>query len=107
MTVPELGVLGWIGVAAVAVVVIGWLVVSFQRPGPSRDLVARVGSIGLYVALLCFFVSLTRRALERDSTAGLIGFGFLAAMFAIGLVVAVARTIGSRRGRRDDVGATG
>jgi hypothetical protein len=99
MSVPELSVLGWIGVAGVVLTVIGWLAVSFQRPGPRRNTVAWLGAFGFYVALLCFFVNLTRRAIADDSTAGTIGFGFLAAVFAMGLLLAAGRLLGSLRRR--------
>jgi hypothetical protein len=101
------GVLGWIGLGAVAVVVIGWLWVSFAKPGRQRDAAAWIATLSLYVALLSLFVHLTSRALANDSTAGLIGFGFLASMFAIGLVLALARTVGTLRGRASrDTSAT-
>jgi hypothetical protein len=99
MSVPELSVLGWIGVAGVALVVVGWLAVSFQHPGPRRNTVAWLGAFGFYLALLCFFVNLTRRAVADDSTAGMVGFGFLATVFAIGLVLAWVRLLGSLRRR--------
>ena len=89
--------LGWFAIGAIAVVVIAWLVVSFQRPGPVRNAVAWLGTIGFYAALLSLFVHLVRRSLDNDSTAGLIGFGFLATMFGLGFVVAIARGIGSLR----------
>jgi hypothetical protein len=107
MSVPELSILGWIGFAGVALVVVGWLAVSFQRPGPRRNTVAWLGAFGFYVALLCFFLNLTRRAVGDDSTAGTIGFGFLAAVFAIGLLLAFVRVLGSLRQRRSgDASAT-
>jgi hypothetical protein len=103
----EIGVLGAIGAVAVAAVVIAWLAASFLRAGPARDRVAWVGAIGLYVALLCFFVNLTLRAWARDSTAGCVGFGFLTFAFAVGLAVAVVKAIvASRGGDAKDLGAT-
>jgi hypothetical protein len=101
------GVLGWIAVCALAVVVIAWLIVSFVRPGTGRTLAAWAATIGMYVALLCLFVHLVSRARAEDSTAGLVGFGFLASLFAIGLVVAVARTVlALRAGPSKDASAT-
>jgi hypothetical protein len=96
--VPDWSVYGWIGAAAVVLVVIAWLAASFQAPGRSRTTTAWVGAIGLYVALLSLFAHLLRRSLANDSTAGLVGFGFLCAMFAIGLVVATWKTLAALRG---------
>jgi uncharacterized membrane protein YfcA len=89
--------LGWVAIGAIAVVTIAWLVVSFRPPGPVRNAFAWIGTIGFYAALLSLFVHLVRRSLENDSTAGLIGFGFLATLFGLGFVVAIARGIGSLR----------
>ncbi len=89
--------LGGFAIGAILLVTIAWLVVSFQRPGPARDRMAWIGTIGFYGALLSLFVHLVRRSLENDSTAGLVGFGFLATMFGLGLIVAIARAIGSLR----------
>ena len=102
-----MSVLGWIALCAVAVVATGWLVVSFSRPGPRRATTAWVATVAMYVALLCLFLNLTRRAWTGDSTAGLVGFGFLATVFGIGLVLAVARTFAALRGRSSkDVSTT-
>ncbi|HEY5658387.1 MAG TPA: hypothetical protein VIY27_11425 [Myxococcota bacterium] len=90
----------WTGCAGLAVVVIGWLVVSFSRPGPRRERVEWVSACGLYVALLMLFVHLVQKAQAADSTAALLAFGFLALLFAAGLLVCLAYTIGSFRARR-------
>jgi len=89
--------LGGVAIGAIVLVLIAWLVVSFQRPGPARNAMAWAGTIGFYGALLSLFVHLVGRSLDNDSTAGLVGFGFLATMFGLGLVVAIARAIGSLR----------
>ena len=100
-------VLGWIALCAVGVIAGGWLVVSFSRPGPRREGTAWVATLAMYVALLCLFVNLTRRAWLGDSTAGLVGFGLLATVFGIGLLLATARTVRALRGRvSKDVSAT-
>lgn len=102
-----LGPLGMVGAGAVGVVAVGWLAVSFMRPGPSRNRVAWLGAVALYVALLCFFVNLLRGSITRDSLAGMIGFGFLTAMFGMGLVVSTAKALGSLRERAaSDASAT-
>jgi len=85
------------GVSALAVVVISWLVVSFSAPGPRREKIEWIGTCGLYVALLMLFVNLLRRALEADSTAGLVAFGFLAVLFGTGLILSVALTVSAFR----------
>ncbi len=99
--ISALGPLGWFAIGAIAVVTIAWLSVSFQRPGPARNTMAWLGTAGFYGALLSLFVHLVRRSLDDGSTAGLVGFGFLATVFGLGLVVAITRTIGSRRSLAD------
>ncbi len=111
MSVPLIALptspLGWIGLAAAAGVALVWLVASFQREGRPRNIVAWIGATGLYVALLCFFVNLLRGALARGSTGAAIGFGFLVAVFGIGLLLSALRTITALRGRSSaDVSAT-
>jgi hypothetical protein len=87
-----------VGLAAVAVVVIGWLVVSFSRPGPRRTLLEWVSACGLYTALLMLFTSLVRRGLVEGSTVAVVAFGFLAVLFGSGLVVCVFQTLRAARG---------
>jgi D-arabinose 1-dehydrogenase-like Zn-dependent alcohol dehydrogenase len=94
--------LGGIGVGAVAVLAAVWLAVSFQRESRRRTLLEWLGADALYVALLTFFASLLRRSLAEGSALGIAGFGFLATLFALGLVVAVWKTLGVARGRRED-----
>ena len=98
-----------IAIGAAAVVTIAWLVVSFQQPTAQRRKIEWIGATALYVALLSLFANLIRRSIESGNTIGVVAFGFLAAMFAIGLVVASVRTIGALRGRGNaakDAGAT-
>lgn len=89
--------LGGVAIVAGAVVTIAWLVVSFQRAGAARDTAAWIGTVGFYGVLLSLFVHLVRRSLDNDSTAGLIGFGFLATVFGLGLLVAIYRAARSLR----------
>ena len=91
--------LGWIGVAAAALVALAWLLVSFQREGRSRRVLASIGASALYAALLCFFVNLLLRARAEGRTAGLVGFGLLVALFGSGLLVSLAKTVNALRGR--------
>ena len=52
----------------------------------------------MYVALLSLFAHLLLRAHDAGSTAGRVAFGFLAALFAAGLIVSLVKTIGALRG---------
>jgi len=88
-----------IGVGAVAILVVGWLIVSFQPAGPRRASVEWLAAAALYTALLCLFVSLTTRALEADNRFAAYAFGFLVAFFGAGLCVSLVRTISQLRGR--------
>jgi hypothetical protein len=88
-----------IAIGAAVVVAIAWLVVSFLQPTAQRRKVEWLGATALYVALLSLFVNLIRRSIESGNTVGIVAFGFLAGMFAIGLVIASAKTIGALRGR--------
>ena len=87
-----------IAVGAVAVVVIGWLAVSFLGPTPQRRKIEWLAATALYVALLGLFVNLVRRSIASDNEAGIIAFGFLAGMFTIGLVIASLKTLAALRG---------
>ena len=90
---PELSALQVVGITAAAVLVIGWLVVSFQRPGLARSRVAWIAASAMYLAFVAFFVNLFQRAQEASSTAGMVAFGFLAAMFVGGLLVSTWKTV--------------
>jgi hypothetical protein len=87
-----------IGYTGLGVLVVGWLVVSFSPPGPRRAVVEWLGACGMYLALLSLFLHLLGRALESDSTVGLIAFGFLVVFFGVGLVLCVAQMGMSLRG---------
>ena len=95
---PELGWIGWTGGSGVAVLLIGWLVVSFRRPSPRRARIEWIAVSGMYVALLMLFLNLARRAHAADSTLGLVAFGFLVAFFASGLAVCLFHTLSAFRG---------
>ena len=88
-----------IGFTGVAVLVLGWLIVSFSQPGPRRERVEWLAACGMYAALLSLFVHLTIRAYERDSEAAMLAFGFLVLFFTSGFGVCVNQTITSLRGR--------
>jgi len=88
------------GFAGLAVVVIGWLVVSFTAPSPRRTRIEWIAACGLYVALLSLFVHLLGKALAKDSTGGTLGFGFLVLLFGVGLIVCTVHAVSAFRGRR-------
>lgn len=85
-------------VLLVAVALAGSLAVAVQRPGRGRNVTAWLGAIGFYAVLIGMFGGWTLAALERGSRAGLVGFGFLTAMFSIGLLVALYKTAVTLRG---------
>lgn len=87
-----------VGYAGVGVVVIAWLVVSFTAPNPKRTVIEWLGACGLYLALVALFTNLSLRAQESGSTAALVAFGFLLALFGSGLVVSVVQALLAIRG---------
>lgn len=87
-----------VGIVAVALLVLGWLVVSFSAPGHKRTVLEWLSATAMYVALLALFVHLVRNAIEAESTVALVAFGFLCFLFGGGLVVSVYRTIAAVRG---------
>jgi glucose uptake protein GlcU len=95
VAVPDLSPFQIVGFSAVALVVIGWLVVSFSKPGAARARAAWLSATALYVALGTLFTSLFVRARQGGSLAGTIVFGFLMAVFAAGLVLAAVRSVAS------------
>ena len=94
-----------VGYAGVTVVVIAWLFVSFTAPSERRTVVEWIGASGLYLALVALFTNLALRAQASGSTAALVGFGFLLALFASGLVVSVVQTLMAVRGPSGRVSA--
>lgn len=87
-----------IGFGAVALLVVGWLTVSFSAPGPRRTVIEWLSTTAMYVALLTLFVHLTRNALAADNGFAVGAFGFLCVLFGGGLVVSIYRTIAALRG---------
>ena len=87
-----------VGYAGVALVVVAWLFVSFTAPSPKRAVVEWLGACGLYVALVALFTNLCLRAQASGSTAALVAFGFLLALFGSGLVVSLVQTLLAIRG---------
>ena len=81
-----------VGYGAVAVLVIGWLVVSFSEPSPRRALLEWASASAMYVALLSLFVTLALRAHADGSTFVLVAFLFLCVLFGGGLLVSLYNT---------------
>ncbi len=75
-----------------------WLLVSFNEPGPRRDVLEWLGATAMYVALLALLLNLISTAREAGNTLALLAFGFLAVVFGIGLVVSLVNTVRSRQG---------
>jgi len=92
-----------IGFAALAVLAVGWVVVSFSAASRRRTVVEWVAATALYVFLLTIFVRGLLWARGADSIAGLIGFGFLCVFFGAGMTVCAISAF--RAGRSDGKGA--
>ena len=90
-----IGVIGW---AAVALLVMGWLIVSFSEPGPRRAVVEWLSACAMYLALSMLFWSLILRSWESGSHFALVAFGFLGLMFGTGLCVSLYHTLRVLRG---------
>ena len=88
-----------IGFSGLAVLVIGWLIVSFSEPGKRRERVEWLAACGMYAALLSLFVHLTIRAYERDSEVAMLAFGFLVLFFTSGFAICLNQTVVSLRGK--------
>jgi uncharacterized membrane protein len=93
--VSTIGLIGW---GAVAVLVVGWLVVSFTAPGPRRAVIEWLSASAMYLALSMLFWNLILRALESGNHFALVAFGFLGLMFGMGLCVALFNTLRALRG---------
>ena len=94
-----------IGFAALAVLAVGWVVVSFSAASRRRTVVEWVAATALYVFLLTIFVRGLLWARGADSIAGLIGFGFLCVFFGAGMTVCAISAF--RAGRSDGKSAAG
>ena len=89
MPINGIAIAGYVGVF---LVVLAWLFVSFTAPSPRRAVIEWIGACGLYLALVSLFTRLSMRASESGSTAALVAFGFLLALFGSGLVVSLVQT---------------
>jgi len=97
---PDVSWIAAVGYAGAAVLVVGWLVVSFSPPSPRRDVVEWLAACGMYTALVMLFVNMTSRALDSGSHGAVAAFGFLVALFGAGLVVCLVQALLSLRGPR-------
>lgn len=95
MEVELLKLIGW---SAVAVLVVGWLVVSFSEPSRKRTVIEWLSATAMYTALLMLFLNLCNRATASGNTFALVAFAFLAALFSGGLLVSLYRTFAATRG---------
>ncbi len=89
-----------VGIGAGAVLVMGWLAVSFSAPSRRREVVEWLSATSLFTVLVCLFTNLALRAREADNTAGLIGFGVLCVFFGGGLLVCSFHSVASLRSSR-------
>ena len=90
-----------VAVCALAVLVVGWLIISFMSPGPRREPFEWLSSAALYALLTSLFVGLIQRAREQDNDFALVAFGFLGVLFGMGLLVTLFRTLAAIRGSGD------
>jgi hypothetical protein len=97
--VVDVWVLKVVGFASLALLVIGWLAVSFLPPGRARSRVAWVAATCMYLALLCLFANLFQSALREESMLGMLAFGFLGVVFVGGVVVSAVKAVGQFVGR--------
>ncbi len=103
-----LGPVAAVGFAGLAVLLVGWLVVSFSEPGPRRTRLEWISTSGMYLALAMLFLNLTLRARDAESTAAAVAFGFLFVVFGGGLAISCVQTLLAFRGgtKRREVRAT-
>jgi hypothetical protein len=103
--VNTIALIGW---GAVALLVVGWLIVSFSAPGRRRSIVEWLSASAMYLALCMLFWSLILRAWEGNNHFALAAFGLLGLMFGAGLLVALFNTVRAVRGlgASSDVSAT-
>ncbi len=97
----DIGPLFIVGGCALAVLVVGWLVVSFSASSRKRTVVEWISATAMYAVLSMLFLHLVRDAIEDDSTVRLVAFGFLCVLFAGGLVVSLYQTIAASKGDGD------
>jgi len=90
-----------IAACALAVLVVGWLVISFTSPSPRREGLEWLSAAALYALLLTLFLELIQRARGQGNEFALVAFGFLAVLFGMGLLVTLYRSAAAMRGSGD------
>jgi hypothetical protein len=87
-------------VAAVAgaILVVGWLIVSFTTPSPKREVIEWLSACAMYALLTSLFTHLILRSQEEGNTFALVAFGFLGVLFGAGLLVTLFRALTAMRG---------
>ena len=90
-----------VALSALAVLVVTWLAVSFLAPSPRRRALEWLSATAMYVALLAFFGRQLHAAIVGEAWIRTFAFGFLVAVFGIGLGISTARTIRALAGRTD------
>ena len=107
----------WFQIASFVVLLIGWLIVSFTEPSRTRTVIEWVSTTALYSVLVSIFGSIVHRAWIANGTVQilgvdvprmpvLLGFGFLALIFATGFVVSVFQTLNAAREQKKIVVST-
>jgi uncharacterized membrane protein YfcA len=87
-----------VAIGAVAVLVVGWLIVSFTSPSPRREMVEWLSAAALYALLTSLFTHLLLRAQEQGNAFAFWAFAFLAGLFGAGLLVTMYRSVAALRG---------
>ncbi|CAG1002381.1 hypothetical protein MYXO_03125 [Myxococcaceae bacterium] len=95
-------------IASAAVLVVGWLSVSFSKQGRLRSVLEWVSAVAMYSAIGSIMFRLLHRFWIEDRIA-LVGlFGFLVLVFGSGLLVSLVMTIRAAVGKDigEEAGAT-
>ena len=93
-----MGAVGIVGFGALALVVLGWLVVSFSEEGPRRAVLEWLSAMFGFVALASLFVHLASQAYASGNTFALVAFGFLLVIFSSSLLVSLFHALRAMRG---------
>ena len=90
----DVAILKIVGFGSVALLVLGWLIVSFLKEGAWRARLSRLSSAFHYLALVSLFTNLTQEAWEAGRWVLVVPFGFLLCVFVSGFGVSVVKFIG-------------
>jgi hypothetical protein len=97
----ERGIVSLIAGGALAVLVVGWLIVSFKSPSRGREGIEWLSAAALYALLTTLFIELIQRAREQGNDFALVAFDFLGVLFGMGLLVTLFRAVATLRGGGD------